>query len=211
MKNLVLVVAIAVALVCSNANAQSAYQTDDGTSETSVGTGAVGPVGWGNIFAVDPTATELDSIEIGFGASALGDTANWYVYNDDDGDPTAGLSLLATGSFTVANDHLATGVTEVVSLGGLDISGDSFVFIAADTSNSLFPAAQDQSVDSPDSWVTIGLADLNGWETNGTTAPIGAFLPGNWIVRGNVAAVPEPATAGLLAIGLVGLVSRRRR
>lgn len=211
MKKLGLVFAVmAVAIFTSNAFAQ--YQLDDDTSEVQIGLTNGGQFAWGNMFAVDAGKPSIDTLEVGFGVIPVGTAFTWYVFNDDDGNPTAGLTLLASGgSAVVNNSHIDTSIEDVISIGTVDLTGGDFVFLAVDmdTVGGDFPAAQDSTSTAGASWVTFGDGSADNWA--GGSLIDGFGLPGNWIIRGTTSVIPEPTTAGLLAVGLVGLMARRRR
>ena len=213
--SLVLLAMAAMAITCTQAHAQFTYQNDDGTADNSVGLTSGGTFAWGNMFSVNSMdGPILNSIEIGYGAGIAGSTVIWRVFNDDDGDPTAGLALLSSGSYSVVNDDFETNgpAIDVISAGGVNVSNDSFLFITAEITHAggLFPAAIDQTNSLGQSWITLGPGNADDWGLNATTGVIDSFgLPGNWIIRGN-AVVPEPSAFAMIAL-LGGLAAARRR
>lgn len=198
---------VASLAIAGAANASFTYQLDDGTSENSIGLTDGGTFNWGNMFEVDAMGGPIvESIEFGFGAGVAGLTGTWFVYTDDDADPTTGLIELASGSHTVVNDDFtANGVTDLISVGSLDVSSANNLFVAFEITHEAgtFPAAIDEGPSAASSWLTVG--DASAWPNGGIIDDFG--LPGNWIIRAN--AIPGP---GVLAVfGLAGLAGTRRR
>ncbi len=211
---LALVAMTGMAFTCTQTQAQFIYQNDDGTSENSVGIEGGGTFAWGNMFSVNSMdGSLLRSIEIGYGSDIAGSNVTWRVFNDDDGSPLAGLSLLSSGSYFVMNDdHPGTGLVDVIDQSSLiDITGADFLFITAEITQAdgLFPAAIDEDSSLGLSWVTLGTGGTEDWGLQNTNVIDNLGLSGNWIIRGN-AVVPEPSALAVITL-LGGLAAVRRR
>jgi len=102
------------------------YQLGEGTIESINGSGNANvPFTWGNMFEINiddcTKGCSVVSFEASFG-NAQGETITWYIYNDDDGDPRAGLSSpLASGNHIVVNGFNANNVLDSVVVNKIDI------------------------------------------------------------------------------------------
>lgn len=201
-------------LIASPAAAMTVYSVDDGTSDITLGHGASGDLLWGNYFTAIGGARVISEIEIAFGSINVpvgrAYTALLYDDLDDDGDPTGGLSLVASLVGTVQNPQ-GTGANtfEIADIADTLVTGGFFVAIYMDGTGNPFPALFDQTSNSGQSWFaendTIGALDVNDpFGTSTLSGEPSAFaFPGNFMVR----AVPEPNGAALLAVAFLALSS----
>lgn len=214
-------------------NAVADFMWDDGTGETSIGvnnmtTGT--PFGWANRFTnTTGGPITLMNIEVAFGRT-MGAVGALAVGNAADG--VIWLDAAATGSLNNATVtrrwalpggvHAIDGTTfatHAIPGGGVVVPNGAQFYVGLgdiqteDDMMIRFPASEDQT--DPDvpgvSWAFFGPAifDPNPAANTsvGTIESFGAALAGNWLIRANV---PEPATLGLLAVGGLALLRRRR-
>ena len=190
---------------------------DDGTAENSIGLTAGGDVAWMNQFTAVAGLEVITDVEISFGTVPDGVSVDINIWNDpnNDGDPTDG-QVVATASTTTMFGNTST----FIAVDTPDVTfnvGDNF-FVGAFITHAAgdFPAAIDQGPSQVRSWIAggdPGTVDVNNLGAAALPPGIidGFGLPGNWLVRANGTAVPEPASASLLVIcGLaLGLIRRR--
>jgi hypothetical protein len=190
------------------------YSIDDGTAENSICLTSGGNLLCLNEFTVTGGNNIINSIAIAWGTPAFPDpTLNGlaytaYLWNDPNGDgsPTD-ATVLASAAGVVSNAGTDTFNISLITPTTVT-TGNFFVGFVINHLPGQFPAAFDQTNPLPNrSWISLG-GNPNNMSDAATIESFG--LVGNWMVRAD--AVPEPATAALLACGLGALlVSLRRR
>jgi len=204
------IAALCIGLLIASPASALIYTADDGTSEQALGHGASGDFLWGNYFIAISGSRVISQIEIAFGSTNVpvgrAYTALLYDDLDDDGDPTGGLSLVASLTGTVQNPQgFGANTFEVADIADTLVTGGFFVAVFMDGTGNPFPSLFDQTSNSGQSWFaendTNGALDVNdpfGTSTlNGEPSTYG--FPGNFMVR----AIPEPGSAALLAVALL--------
>jgi len=186
---------------------------------------------WFNQFSPGPTSLEQIWVLFQPGANmAVGAAIDLVVYEDEDGDPTNGATLLAVIPEQIAElDGQTFSVYDVVppieTTGGDVLIGVVPRFITSGVTSPTSPAAIDTDASQGRSWVALWLADppaTPDLPPDDEIRLIDEFTPaGNWMIRGfGTAIVPDvPAlgnlglfllAAGLAFLGLWMLIARRR-
>jgi uncharacterized repeat protein (TIGR01451 family) len=137
----------------------------------------------------------LDEIQVYFdttGGASVGDAIDLVVYEDPDGNPANGATLLATYPVTVQ----AIGGWNTYSIAPVTImpaSGDVLIgvidrFVTSGVTPSIYPAAIDATSSAGRSWVgswTGDPPDPANLPSNDLYGTIDSFgFPGNWMIRG---------------------------
>jgi hypothetical protein len=186
------------------------YQYDDGSSEQSVafgdGTQNFESL-WFNQFAVIPGATSISCVQIAWGTPAFpqpidGTPTTVAIWSDPngDGDPSDAV-LLGSVTGTMQNSNTDTFINYAFSP-PVDVSAFSSFFVGdftpAHPGTELFYESQDTDDLAPNkSWVAANgdgsPVDINMIGNNDFIGTIDSFgLPGNWMIRANVAACGSP-------------------
>jgi len=210
----------------------ASYIIEDGTTEQSIGLGAASnnDILWLNTFPTVAGAEKITQVSVSYGANGFvgasatnGTPVQILLYNDPDGgDPSNGVLLAAVNS-TVQNANTNIFNTVAMPGGGVNVGSNFAVGVimrAALGATNPFPAGEDTtapslagrswiSFDGPNAMNTSNLAATPA-ANRGFIETFGATLVGNWTVRAEGVAVPEPTTLGLLGLGAVALVRRRR-
>ena len=155
---------------------------------------------WTNNDVVEFTAAETFEADITFGPGGPPINDRW----GDNFGPASDVQANSVSGFTTVNVVNGTGIQPEHAPGVLNDDGFDLVDTLYDTSNNSFLIGSinyNTLTDAETSILVSGLVVDGG-------ADIGASFSGLTFAG---AAIPEPSTAGLLALGLVGLVSRRRR
>ncbi len=197
------------------------YQYDDGSTENAVGFGgAVAELMWLHSFVTDPNFATITAVSTSFGSPFVGNPGvvpgqpvDVYVYEDNDMDPTNGITLVGHGVAPIEAGSIDTDVLQKIVLDANVTIGTSHFWVAALVHQEFgFPAPLDQSQASNGrAWITgdtTGNFDPNN--LNGNSFPPAdedVIAPGVWLLRAN--AIPAPGALALL--GLAGLAARRRR
>ncbi|MFI5385387.1 MAG: PEP-CTERM sorting domain-containing protein [Fimbriimonadales bacterium] len=218
-------------LVLAGAAQAQLYSWDSGVSQNSVGLTAGGDIAWLEQFSVVGAFSQINSISTCFGTPlfpgsngvTVGETFKVFVWS---GTPTGtGVdvpTLLSSSNGTVAAGSIDTDVMQTVNISAT-ITGTSNFFIGAVVAGTAggFPAPLQQTDPGgfpiqPYSWVA-GNTTPGGFDPNNLTGGIGLStnssvgFPGNWLIRANASAVPEPFTLTGMALALGSLALRRRK
>ncbi len=203
---------------------------DDNTAESSFGFagGTARQFMWFNRFD-SPGSFALSEIWVLFPPGAdvpLGGAVQIAVFDDPDGDPTNGATLLATYDETIqANDGLTFSVYPLATPLALDATGAVLIgvvnryFDTGVTPPPTLPAALDTTASEGSSYVALWPADASDppdLASASTIQLVGGASAGNFMIRGfggvaQVAPVPTLGSFGLLVLGLLtALVGSRR-
>ena len=219
-----------VAIVAMGQHAEAQYVLDDGTAESSLGLGGTGSdVYWLAQFNALAGAENITTISIAYGSNVNADppvdgtASNIRIWSDPNGDGNPDDAvLLETVAGSITNSHTDTfidyGVNQTFNTGDSFFVG--FSVETYSTAQGNFAVGRDTDTDNSGRMWIAGNNDGNLIDPNNLSASnfygtIGDFgFPGTFLIRatggpGNV--IPEPTTASLLALGLVGVMARRRR
>lgn len=193
------------------ANAQ--YFHDDGGNEGSIGLLDGGAITWANEFMSVAGCEVITSIDIAWGRSAgsgfmVPDGTSVFVQlwsgPNNDGNPIDAFllkSVLGT-TLNLGNSFSTYDIDDTLITPGRRF----FVGTTITHASGEFPASWDSTTPQGRSWIAIG-GNFAGGAYN--LSSLG--LPGNWMIRANCEAVPEPASMAALGLGAAALVCRRRR
>jgi len=180
---------------------------------------------WFNRFAMPPGVEtfQLQEIWVLFPSGAgmnIGDSVQLAVFEDPDGDPSNGATLVAAVDETIqATDDLTFSVYTLNP--PVPVSGPGDVLIGAINRFTLpgtppvSPASLDLTASQGRSWLAIWNADPPNPPTlpaDAVTARIDDFFPaaaGNWMIRGfgvpvtPIVEIPTLSPLGLVALGLI--------
>jgi hypothetical protein len=163
-------------------NTVASFILDDDNPENSVGLTNGGTLMWLNRFT--PAGGEypfvLAQVDAYINDLVPGTAIEIWVYQDDDGDPGNGATLIGGWSSQVVQ----TGSWNSYLLGSppaMSGSGDVLIGIVASHSSGQHPASLDQSSSAGRSW--YGGAPGAGGALNLSGTVDSAGLPGNWLVR----------------------------
>lgn len=195
---------------------------DDDTAEAT--TGVIGAGGarqflWFNRFA-SPGGFYLEQIWVLFPTGAnmsVGAAVDLVVYQDPDGNPANGATLLSTIPATIdVLDGVTFSVYDVVPPLAIPAGGDVLIgvvnrFVTSGVTPVTLPAAIDTNSTQQRSWIASWVADPPappGLPSDGTMLLIDDLLPsvaGNWMIRGfgtplGVLEVPTLDGAGLFVL-----------
>ncbi|MBX3115409.1 MAG: PEP-CTERM sorting domain-containing protein [Fimbriimonadaceae bacterium] len=190
-----------------------AYVLDDGVAENSLGLTNGGDLIWANQFTVtagNETITQVLgawSFQGNPGGLPNGHAVTAFLWSDpnNDGNPTDG-GILSQVAGVVANSN--TDIFNAYDIPDVTLSvGDSFfVGFIANHAAGQFAAALDQSAPVPNrSWLQVGTSLSGAFTTEGVG------FPGNWMVRADSQAVPEPATMAILGAGALALLRKKNK
>lgn len=208
---------------------------DDDTAEGTVGVAAAAARQflWFNRFTPG-VPFDLEEIWVLFPPGtnmAVGNAIELAVYQDTDGNPANGATLLATFSETIqVLDGVTFSVYPLASVVSFDGVGDLLIgvvprFIVSGQTSPTLPAALDTTSSQGRSWLGV-------WTTDPPNPPallpppdqqistVDGFQPGNWMIRGfgtepNTLEIPTLDTFGMtfltLVLGTAAFVVLRRR
>lgn len=177
-------------------------QYDDGTTENALGLTAGGEMGWYQSFTCTSSATTVETAygTLMFpGSVTNGSTSRLALYDDSDGDPNVGATLLNNTSVVVVNGD--TDVLNPTDLSGTATSGVLGVMATADHVAGEFIGPMDQDNPVPEAWVVgstlgPGSMDINDLANNNVPpmqmSAIG--FPAAWLLRVESGTPSEPGT-----------------
>lgn len=222
MKAIKMMFAGALTLISASAFAGMIYSTDDGSGESSLGCDGCNII-WLNGYQVEAGGERIDSIDIAFGANinldppGNGSPISVYLWGDanNDGNPADAFTIGTPIISTIQQSHTDTFINFTLST---PVTFDIGEWFYVGFSSTDYAVSRDTNTTSPNSW----LAGWSGSNSNpddldsgnvgfGNTASFG--FGGNFLIRANASAVavPAPASIGLFAVALLGLVNLRRK
>lgn len=213
----------------SSASAQ-VLKIDDGAAETSIGVPPTFPTAvYLNSFQTPaPGTTVVSAVQIAFGApGTTGPSSNGlpimvYLWSDPNGDGNpSDAQVLGSAAGIISSADTNTFLSFPLTLSPQLITTQNFFVgfsIISVANPPISPAGLDTSAPLANrsfAGLYPGVFDPNNLGgNNATLRPIEGFGPnGNWLIRADLAAVPEPATVlgGTLAVGALGWHFMRRR
>ncbi|MEM8996289.1 MAG: IPTL-CTERM sorting domain-containing protein [Acidobacteriota bacterium] len=204
---------------------------DDDSAENDFGFNGAesAPFLWLNRFSMTPPfAVEEMWVLFPQDSTLDGADVQLAVYQDADGDPTDGATLLATFDVVVQETDGQTFSVYTLDPPVEITDGDAYLGVVSRYAESptppTFPAVLDTTASAGRSWVAVwtggppAIPELPGDDENFL---IDDFLPGNWLIRAfgrstlDVLEIPTLGTVGLAAMALLllifGAVTMRRR
>lgn len=215
----------AMAAVVGQANAQ--YMIDDGSMENAIGLNGTSIFDqfWSNSFVAEAGCEVITSIDImlGFGNGNIsnGRPITMFIGADSNLDGILDQGgVLSSMVSTVQGANTQTFATYDLTDVTLN-AGDGFVVGALWTNTATERFISSIDTTDPDlsgrSYIgfagggTVDLNNING-VPGGQRGFIEQFgLPGNWMIRANCEAVPEPGTIAALGLGALCLLRRRSK
>ena len=221
---------VALLLLASALQAEAAftYSLDDGTAEQVRGLGPSPGASFfsANEFTANSAGNVITSISVAFGSPAqpgnaiVGTPVTYFLFQDVKGLATPNNPvLLASTSTTIQNPDKNSFVT--ASISPTLVSGNFFVgvLISGLPAGGTFPLGFDTTTPQDRSYSaffsgSIGLGQLSsiGFDPNNPNSFVvdsdkfGQALDGNFLIRANGLAVPEPSSLVLCGIaGIVGM------
>lgn len=221
MKAIKMMFAGALTLLSASAFASMVYSTDDGSGESSLGCGGCNLI-WLNGYEIQTGGERIDSIDIAFGSNVNldppgnGSPISVYLWGDanNDGNPSDAFTIGTPISSTIQQGHTDTFINFALSTPVTFDIGDWFYVGFSSTD---FAVSRDVGSTSANSWIASWSGSVNPNElgsADGNFGNTGSFgFGGNFLIRANASAVavPAPASIGMLAIALLGLVRLRRK
>jgi hypothetical protein len=223
---LALALGILAAGAVSEAEANFTYALDDGTAEQVRG---LGPSPGGSFFSVNefssnPAGSLITSISVAFGSprqpgnAIVGTPVLFLLFRDANGLATPDNPiLLASASTTIQTPDTNTFVT--ASINPTSVSGNFFagVLISGLPQGGVFPMGFDTSTFQDRSYTalfsgSVGLGQLSslGFDHNNPNSFVvnsnqfGQAADGNFLIRADGVAVPEPSSLALCSIAILG-------
>jgi len=180
--------------------AQSAYQVDDGSAETSIGYSQSVDMMWMNAFQAMGGSDTIEEISVAYNSTVpSGQAVTYLVYEDpnDDGNPVD-AQLRTQVLTTIQNTNSGAFVTQSIS--PTTVNGTFFIAVLyRDLPVDINPALLDQSSGSQESsWVAAtapGNFNVNDLGSNPPGLIDAQGFSGNWLLRAG--SDSAPATTGL--------------
>ena len=196
------------------------YMIDDGTAEDSIGLTAGGSFISLNSFQVTGGLNMITDIQIAWGTPAFPDPSLnglpyvAYLWSGTGPSPSSGTTLLGSVPGVISSAGTDTFLTSTFAT-PINVGANGawfFVGFAVTHSAGQFPAAFDEtSPISNRSYINLG-GDPNNLSG---AAPIESFgLVGNWLIRADATAIPEPSSWAMIGLGaalLIGFMRFRAR
>lgn len=198
------------------------YQIDDGSSESTIGIDPGEDLIWINTFTLQPGGEFITSISATFGRPGLGQALNGLsiraiLYQDLNGESPEDGILLQQVSGSVVNAN--TDTLNEFTLSPTLLNGNFAIAILFrnTTNETKFIASIDRTVPSLANRSFVGFA-AGIDEFNLGSIPSGQFgtlesfgIVGNFVLRGNATAIPEPSSTGVVMLVGVATVFYRKR
>ena len=198
------------------------YSYDDGTAERAIGIDPGEDSLWFNRFAVAPGGEVITSISAAFGRPGITVALNGLpikvlLYEDIDGGSPWNAVLKRSVDGVVSNAN--TNTLNVFNIPPTEVHGTllAAMLLRNRTTENKFIAALDQTAPtvSDASFYAFTVGDMD--ETNLGSVPAGQFgtieslgFAGNWLIRANGTAVPEPTSLALLVVASGAILMRSR-
>lgn len=187
------------------------YSYDDGVSENALGLTAGGSITWANQFTAALGGETITNVQIAWGNSTaslegVAVTARLWSDPNGDGNPADAVALSSQAGNIVGT---GTNVFQIFDIADVTLLVGQNFFVGAEITHAAgqFPASFDTTAPiAGKSWISTGAA----W--TGSIFEITAIgFPGDWMIRADSTAVPEPATMAVLGLGAMALLRKRRR